>query len=197
MTTTITTTKTVYNFDELPEELKKKVLEKNYDVNVAGVEWWDDYFDYFRDVGRVLGFDIDNIYFSGFSSQGDGACFTGRYRYAKGWAEELKKYTSDPEVMAIANSLQDLQKRHFYRLSCSISHRGHYNHSLCTSFDVYNNGDWAEEVICDDLEQIVREFMDWMYAGLSSGYDYLTSDDAITDTLIVNEYQFNEDGTIA
>jgi hypothetical protein len=55
---------------------------------------------------------------------------------------------------------------------------------------------------CEDLkEEIEAEFLkdvlgDYLH-NLRDGYEYLTSAEAIEETLRVNEYEFNEDGTIA
>jgi hypothetical protein len=36
--------------------------------------------------------------------------------------------------------------------------------------------------------------MKWMYRQLEAEYEYLTSDEAITETIRSNEYEFTEDG---
>jgi hypothetical protein len=74
---------TVYQFDELSDEAKEKAREWYRQGNVTTRFWSECTIDDAKEIGKLLGMDIDNIYFSGFWSQGDGACFegkTGKYK---------------------------------------------------------------------------------------------------------------------
>ena len=51
------------------------LIEKNRDINVDH-DWWDGVYEDSKEVCAAFGIDIDDISFSGFWSQGDGACFT-------------------------------------------------------------------------------------------------------------------------
>ena len=56
---TITTHTTVYKFDELTEEGKRKALENLYDINVD-FDWWDSTYDDAETIGcKITEFDID------------------------------------------------------------------------------------------------------------------------------------------
>src|SRR5512135_2350510 len=93
---TETTTRTLYKFEELSEEAQQKALEKQ--AEFEGENFEPD-FDWYANIAEAFGLDIrqtrktrmDNthfyaptIYYSGFWSQGDGACFEGSYSYKKG-----------------------------------------------------------------------------------------------------------------
>lgn len=72
---TITKTINVYRFPELSERAKDRVRRGYQDMHD---EWWDCIYEQAKEDGKARGFDIDGIHFSGFASQGDGACWTGR-----------------------------------------------------------------------------------------------------------------------
>jgi len=88
----------VYKFDELSETAKQAARDE-FRKNGFGFDWWDSTYEDAEQVAEVLGIDIKQraipthggrtidepaIYFSGFCSQGDGACFEGSYRYKTG-----------------------------------------------------------------------------------------------------------------
>ena len=61
------------------------------------------------------------IWFSGFWSQGDGACFEGRYAYAPRASLRIRDYAPrDTELHRIADALQALQRLNFYQLTASF-----------------------------------------------------------------------------
>lgn len=66
-------------------------------------------------------------------------------------------------------------------------------HSGCTSFNIGNDGRELGDVE-DDLIQLLRDFMDWIYKQLETEYDYKTSREQIIETIKANDYEFDEDG---
>ena len=77
------------------------------------------------------------IWFSGFWSQGDGACFEGRYAYAPRAPLRIRDYAPrDTELHRIADALQALQKPNFYQLTASFRKTGQYSHAYAMTFDV-------------------------------------------------------------
>lgn len=190
-----------YQFTELSEQAKQKALDKAREWQADDNFWHEYVIDDAKEIGKLLGIDIDKIYFSGFSSQGDGACFTGHYEYVKGAAKKIQEYApKDEELHSIAERLQAIQKRHFYGLSASIKHRGYYYHSGCTDIDVYKNGNYlyseAEQEAEEEIKDLLREFMDWVYSKLEREYEWLTSDEQVQEMIQANGYEFDEDGNI-
>lgn len=188
----------LYTFDKLSESAKENAREwfrQDYPYD----EWWDCVFDMVKDAGECLGIDIDQIFFSGFWCQGDGACFEGSYSYRKGWRKELKKkFGGDllAELEKIGFELQAVQAPAFYKLSASVRQSGHYMHSGCTDIQVghedrYAPNDDEEEGIKDGL----RYFMDWIYRKLEDEYEWLMSDEQVDDAILANGYEFTEDGS--
>jgi hypothetical protein len=71
------------------------------------------------------------IYFSGFWSQGDGACFEAYYRYRKAARQAIRRYAPlDRELHRIVDALTEIQRRNFYQLQVATSHRGRYYHEF-------------------------------------------------------------------
>lgn len=186
-----------YTFDELSEEAQEKALEKYRDWNVNGFEWWDCVYDDVKAVAEILGIETSNIYFSGFCSQGDGACFEGRYEYAKGSCKKIREYApKDEELHRIADVLREIQQPHFYTVWASVKHRGHYQHEMCTDITVEweEGGDVANPY--DEICEALRDFMRWIYRRLEQEYDWLTSDEQVAESLQCNEVEFLEDGEL-
>lgn len=205
-------TSTVYYFNELPTEAAKEKAR----------EWWckflfNDGCDYefiYEDaavIGEALGIDLrskqvklmngkyrwePSIYWSGFWSQGDGACFEGSYHYKKNWQKDFPA-PQDEELIAIGKVLQDVQSKYFYKLTARVKHSGHYYHEMCTDIEVEYSGDDYRRVDEDDADTIrecLREFMRWIYKSLKQEYDYQSSDEVVDETLIINQYEFDEEG---
>ena len=193
----------VYSFAELEADAKEKAIAWYREGNLDH-EWWDFIFEDAKELGKLMGIEIDNIYFSGFSSQGDGACFEGSYEYAKGSVKAVKAYAPmDKELHQIALDLSKAQRPYFYELSATVKHSGHYSHAYCTEIHVYDNSECqhydysksftdAEESIAEYL----RDFMHWIYKRLENEYDYQNSDEVCEESIILNEYEFDEDGNI-
>ncbi len=192
---------TLYNFDELSEHVQETVLENLYSLNIDH-EWWDCTFQDAKEMGLLLGIEVDDIFFSGFSSQGDGACFEGSYAYAKGCAKEIRKYAPQDETLHdLADRLVALQKPFFYCLTARVSHSGNYYHELSTDINIYaemNTGRefFVSEATENELNDILRGFMSWLYRQLEKDHDYRTSPEAIKECIEANEYQFRENGDI-
>jgi hypothetical protein len=197
-----TKTITLYKFEELSEEAQKKAIEDNYQINVEYTEWDDSVRDDAVSIGKLMGIDISRIYFTGFSSQGDGACFEGNYQYNKNCVKELKEYAPEDKTLhGIVERLQAIQKKHFYKLSANVKHSGHYYHEMCTDISVYKDGNYmysdSEQEAEEELKDILRDYMRWIYRTLEKEYDYMTSEEAIKETIIANDYEFTKDGSRA
>ena len=192
-----THTITTYSFDELNEDAQRRALEKLYDVNIFD-DWYDAVYEDAITCGAILGIDIDRIYFSGFSSQGDGACFEGGYTYAKQSVKAIKQHAPlDTELHAIAERLRDIQRPYFYSLYASVKQRGHYMHEMCTDIEVHNDDCEVSDDTEESLKDALRDFMRWIYSSLNDEHDYLTSEEAIIETITANEYEFTELGSLA
>ena len=202
----------VFQYDELDDRAKERAREwYSRHVFEDSCDWEFVYEDAVR-VAEILGIEIStspvrlmsgksrqetDIYFSGFWSQGDGACFEGTYRYAKGATKKIRQYApQDKELHRIADELQAVQRKHFYHLIASMNHTGHYCHSGCMSVEVEHNEDRYRDIgdAEEEITQLMRDFADWIYERLESEYEYQTSDEAVEEAIRANEYEFDEEG---
>ena len=194
----------IYSLDEVKnnDELLKKVLEKHHEINVY-YDWWDCIYDGQKEKIEEVGFHISKIYFSGFWSQGDGAMF----EYDRIDDKLLNEFVETLDIFPIRkqwiiNNVYVSGKGH---------HRGRYNHEKCCSHSIgweIDNGDlhWStnfyqwlesfadefEEFIVDKYEDLCRD----LYRALEKEYDYLTSEESILESLELNGYEFDINGTI-
>ncbi|HVW99689.1 MAG TPA: hypothetical protein VHA52_04485 [Candidatus Babeliaceae bacterium] len=196
---TITVSTDVYKFDELSDEAKQVAIqgyrEGSQDFDFAAEHILDD----FKEIGKIIGIDIDNIYFSGFYSQGDGACFEGDYRYKKNSVKDITTFAPlDKELQAIAFNLYALQRKNFFQLCAFVKHRGHYYHEMCTEITVgtLNDDRYISGDTGDELKDILRDYMRYMYKRLEEANDYVNTDAAIIESIQINEYDFTEDGSM-
>src|SRR5208283_2745514 len=115
-------------------------------------DWWDSVYDDFERICPILGVTLATttvrligggtrqkpcIWFSGFWSQGDGACFEGRYGYAKDAPRKIRDHApKDGELHRIADALQVIQRRNFYQLHATVTHRDRYYHEYSMAISV-------------------------------------------------------------
>lgn len=178
-----------YNFDELGQEAQKTALESFRDINVDSDGWSEDVIENFKNKLEALGYENITVYYSGFWSQGDGACFIGRVDLTK-W---LKAHKLANKYRALYNDTE--------AYSINITHQSHYYHATSTTVEdgYYSSGkseksekQFAEVVGLIEAER--EELGNALYKELEQEYDFLTSDEVIKDTILVNEYQFLADG---
>lgn len=203
-------TVTVFQFSELSDQAKEKARSWYRDGALYD-DWWDSVYDDAAQIADILGIDLRQkpvklmngstryepaIYFSGFSSQGDGACFEGSYSYKKGCVEALKgRAPKNEELRAIARALVNAQRPHLYGLSATVKHRGHYSHAFCTEIEVFDRGgNYASTKAAEEISEALRGFMHWIYRSLEKEYEWLMSDEQVDASIEANEYEFTEDG---
>ena len=190
---------TLLKFEELTDEQKKTVLDKNRDWNVEGFDWFEYTIDDAKTIGNLLGIDIDDVFFSGFWSQGDGACFTGSFCHTKNIVKNITEHVggTDKELIQIAKEIQELFRKSFYMANGTIKHTGHYNHER--SMSIYLS-DYDIKGSADDREwaDVFADFAKWIYKRLEEEYEYLTSDEVVAESIIANEQEFelDEDGDL-
>jgi len=181
---------TVFKFDELDERAKERARDW-YREGALDYEWWDCVYDDAKQCLALAGFDVDRIYFSGFSSQGDGACFEGSWAaHAAKPVKAMKEHApKDKELHRIAAAMRAIA-RSDKSASMSVRQSGHYYHDGCTSFSVEARTSEIEEVIIEAS----RDAMRWIYRRLEAEYEYLMSDEQVDESILANEYDFDEEG---
>lgn len=184
---TDTIEKVYFTFDELDEKQKESAIEKLYDLNVDH-EWYDFIYD---DAMTV------NVEMKYFNSQLDIENFNFRYE-----AIDTAK--------AIVENHGNLCGT--YKLAKVYIAQYNLNNSLREIF----NEIWERTALYDIAENLLYEamkkyedrvidlsegFLDDLKSEYSSllkeEYEYLTSDEAIIESIKANEYEFDEDGNLA
>lgn len=215
-------TKTVrvklYQFDKLSDKAKDKAIEKLYDINVD-YDWWDFTYDAFAEICATIGVEVDlkKTFHSGFSSQGDGAGFTADVDLdkliagieSKAFAEDRptmqKDYRFTPDNCPVDKRVLKLIRNGFIDLSLSFEYADRYprtkvefsaNYTYNEAVN-YNNIDKQLETLEDWLRDTAKELDHLLYRMLETEYDYLTSKEAIIETIQANEYWFTSDGKIS
>ena len=177
-----------YAIDELEPKAKDRAL--NWLIEGIDYEWWDCVYDDAKAVGKCLGIEINDIYFSGFYHQGSGCSFSGYYSYHKGWKKALKAYApNDKELLGIGQALQDIQCPAFYNLEGEIKGDERY---WRTRIDLYWQYSEHEQAIND----VLSSFADWIYNNLQREYEWLTSEEQLIESAQANGYLFDASGRI-
>lgn len=199
----------VFAFDELDDAAKNRARDW-YRERALDYDWYDFVYQDFEVVCQLIGVTLKtstvglmgggtrqkpNIYFRGFSNQGDGACFEGYYSYKKQAAKAVRSYAPDDVALhQIADNLASTQRANFYQLTAECRHRGHYYHEYCMTVDV----DRADQDPTNDADEHVREALRdlarWLYAKLETDYDYLNSNESVDQMIESNGYRFTEAG---
>lgn len=207
----------VYSFDELEDSAKEKAREQMREFQ-ADDDWYDCVCEGAATCADFLGIDLRTksvklmgggtrnapcIYFSGFSSQGDGACFEGTWRADSVRVDQLREHApQDKELNRIAEELGVIAVE-FPAAMASIEHRGRYYHSGCMTIEVSEPDNYDDNglVTADDfpdceIVQLMRDFADWIYSQLDAEHTYRNADEQIDDNIRANEYEFTADGRI-
>lgn len=186
---TETITRTLYQFNELSDKAKQHAIEKLYDIN-TGFDWWEYVYDTIQKAGECLGIDYT---IDGFDlDRGSHVALSGKYTYRKGWRATLRaEFGGDslPELERIGAWLQDAQKCLFWTGYATLE-PGRYGTRYSADADQGRR-------CLDGLVDGLREFEHWALTLLRREYDYLTSEEAITETIEANEYEFDENGNLA
>jgi hypothetical protein len=189
----------VFEYHELTPKAQEKARQ-----------WFRDAIEFFYDnvvedatqIGGLMGINIDKVFFSGFWSQGDGACFEGNWDAAR--LKEIGKVKAyapkDAELHRIEAELGRIAKEFpysFYR----VKHSGHYSHDGCTHFTVEIKDANDDEILspeankaADDLIKISRDFMKWIYRTLEKEYEWQFADEQLIDSIKSNGYTFTAEG---
>ncbi len=206
----------LYRFDELSSQAQEKALRELWDINV-NYNWWEDTIDNWDAELEKQGFTNPKIYFSGFYSQGDGACFDcDGFDYDAILNSFVSEFDSEDMLALCSDDTAMLKcfRNHrdtFINLlsdSCETliqANSTRYCHEHTRSLVLYRNFDRNRfkrihrivENLTEWLEEKRKELCRKIYRELETEYEYLTSDEAIRETIKANDYEFYEDGKLA
>lgn len=202
----------VYHLDEL-SDAAKDAARRWYRDGCFDSDWFEFVYDDFEHICAILGIQLRTrpfrlfggstrskpcIWFSGFWSQGDGACFEGDYRHARFAAGRIRAYApTDTALHRIADALQAVQRRNFYQLRATVTHRGRYHHEHCMAIAVDRDSPVGQDMTADAedaVSEALRDLARWLYRQLEREYEHLTSDAVVDEAIAANGYTFTEAG---
>ena len=184
----------LYSFDELSTEAKKRAITSfQEDDSYLYYNWYQDTINDFKTILELIGYYNIEFYFSGFWSQGDGACFSARFSREKRCLQKVKSYC--PKEEKILNIIEKIQSEIPLHEEYEIKHSGHYYHEYCTNVYYLGDNEKAEQLDERFLE-LSRQLMRILYKKLNDEYDYLNSSEAIIEHIKANNYEFTEDGKL-
>jgi hypothetical protein len=167
MRTKVTETK-VYTFAELNDDQKEKALSNLYDINVDH-DWWDFTYDDAKEIGlKITSFDFD--------------------RYVEG------QFTLSADEVA-ANIIRD----HGGNCETYKTARAFVDEKNAISMPDDDSDDfpeWEDKMLEMD-DNFLKSLLEDYRIMLRKEYEYLTSEEAIIETINANEYEFDENGRIA
>ena len=202
-----------YTYDELSDAAKEKARDW-YRQAGLDYDWWDGVYEDWKQIFDIIGFDArrpeqrrngqwvdrQQIYFCGFSCQGDGAQFLGSWRFKAGCQKAIREYApQEKDLHDIVDVLTTIQRKHLFKLKVTIT-SGHdrYCHEYNTSFEVMDertrHGDSPGAEVEEEIAVAFRRMMKMLYRKLEAEYDYLNSDEAVAESITCNEYDFTADG---
>jgi hypothetical protein len=186
-------------YEQLSNEAKEKARDRYCDVNID-YGWLGSTCEYAEEVAGKLG--IYGLEIKGFDlDRGSYVQYEAKFRTPmmklETLGDELKeqlKHIIDPLVAQSALCAIHSQGS-FLWASITPSHRA----SLNVDWEVWETDDDEElEDLLDGaaIEQAFNDFADWIQGQLQAEYDWLTSDEAIENSIIANEYEFDEEGEL-
>lgn len=194
----------IYNYDELNPKAQERARDWFREVTTGDNHWARFVLDSAKDFLGMMGFSNITIYYSGFSSQGDGACFVGTWQPSETKkAKAFKDFSEENEILPIAVEFERLATA-YPLATASITHRDHYCHERSVDYDFDSGKEYLEEgkefdekawnSFCEDFRDNCREVMRWIYKNLEDNYEDSVSNKAVAEDIRANEYEFTEDG---
>jgi hypothetical protein len=167
----------VYHFSELSEEAKEKAIQAYFDINVSH-EWWEFIFMDAEQIGlKITGFDLD------------------RNKHCTG---KLIHSASEVSNLILKNHGETCET---YKLAENfISEWDYLVEKFSDGIDktrVSEENEWEFDNEADELEaEFLKDLLEEYASILQKAYEYLTSEEAIQETIEANGYEFTEAGKI-
>ena len=213
----------VFKWEELSQTAKDKARE--WYINGMTYDWWDCTYEDAKEDGYELGFCIEDIGFSGFWSQGDGASWEGQVDVRQ-WLEAHEKDSIGLSAWC-ALVQEDVVSKHI-----QVRRSGRYYHegtmdvgyveddtdgfeddytmqlpsifkgmTIANLFDIIATDPDCNHKTVEDITTAITEsakdYARHIYKRLEEEYDYLTSEEAVAEACDANDYHFDEDGRLA
>lgn len=204
--------------NELDPRAQQRAYE-NWARDEPSYDWWDSIYENAIADGKERGFEIQKINFTGFCSQGDGACWQGYILLPEflDWAERQM-----PLLLSLhqINLIRAAAENELCENSIKVTADGRYCHEgtmrllygfgvdysdpdefLDTGFfagmsqyDFYELIAPHQDEASNILLEAARDFAREIYKNLEEEYEYLTSEEYFREMAEINEWEFTEEG---
>jgi hypothetical protein len=172
---------------------REELIDAHRYINVAHCDWWADIYEDMQTKLDDVGFEVDNFYWTGFWSQGDGACFEGHVRstpkfFHGHFTKEQFPWTAQ---FADMGGFIDVTVRHqgpyYHEHSARINVDIEAFADICTLDELEQAAAaaWDEHLTAEfaafekAVEEVLRGYMKELYRKLQKEHDYLTSDEVV------------------
>jgi hypothetical protein len=205
----------LYSIDELSPEAQKSAFEKYRYYNVTEYNWYDSTYDDFIYICSEIGIEVnyEDIAFSGFWSQGDGSTFTSSINLLelisgiekKAWKEHAPTLNLNvPPCPCNSRIIQLLKAGHITStLQTKAPVRGYYieylsEYSICEpDTKQYPNVENELKKLDAWAEHALNILNKHLYSTLEATYEYLISNEALTEAFNTDLCLFTKDGHMA
>jgi len=203
-------------YHELNDEAKEKAREwmrsnvgEDFDGEVVVNDW--------KTLLGFLGFTGIDIFWSGFWSQGDGACF--RAEWSIDWMEldKVPDHTSHERAkgilvyFSIVLGLYKLMEaadidydadpdyENPVVVGAKLTHIdfGRYYHENSIDFSFDTGAPYPSNEAQEEFKDWCKDLMRMIHKDLEAEYEYQTGDEYVVEAIEANEYDFNDQGEIA
>lgn len=221
-----------YTFDELSDKAKEKARDA-WRRHALDYDWWSYTYEDAVRIGALMGFEVGihvstlpsgrryskpDIWFSGFSCQGDGCCWSGVIATEKlqgAMARVAAEVGTDDELVDLARVAEDLfgeiasiaainrlapdddddtdDTNAGVHIGMGIPITGterSYSSRYDSSHMLINISDELEKAV----NKLAQYFADWIYKQLEAEHDHLLSDEVIDEGIDNAGLSFDEDG---
>jgi hypothetical protein len=190
----------VFEFSELSESAKNRAIS-NWVATEPEHNWSQGIDELFVYVLGEIGLTDVETSFNGFSAQGDGASFNGKYKYRQIDNQKIEKLFDDFKrqkeklrVLDAVSTINTIQAKYGNSISAEILNKGAYCNSGYMQIDVDNEN--IETELKDDrsLLEAFRTIADQYYNILYETYYDLVSDERAVKEL--SDKEFTETGKL-
>lgn len=167
----------VYSFDELTEDAKLTVIGNLSDINV-NYEWWESTYEDAKNIGlKITSFDIGRASICEGSLIWDVAEVTNAI--IKEHGETCATFETAKQYLTDYNNLV-------------VKYSDGIKTDIVAEGNEYDFDQEADDLDANFLQSILEDYR----MILSKEYDYLTSSEAIKESIEANSYEFLENGNI-
>ena len=204
----------LYTINELPDAAKAKAREEFITDVLNDSAWHEVVYDDLEAIAGTLGITIartptenerDNpaagqrcIWFKGFSSQGDGACFEGRWTHTPDTGKRIREHAPLDEILhQIADTLATLQTRNLKELTAVITTEGNDMNDGAMHAEVRRENTRTEDPTEDALKTVteeMRRLARWLYAELEKEWNSASSDGEVDEAIQRERWRFTAAG---